>query len=173
MTRIDFYVLKPGAQGDRFALTCRLVERIYAQGRSTGPLPGRSTGQAQDRASGPPEARPGARSGSRRILIHCPDRQQASHLDQLLWTYREDSFLPHGLVGHTDPELTPILISTDGQPDGEDQVLINLAAEVPEFFSRFERLCEPLDNDPAARAAGRKRYSYYRDCGYPLQHHEV
>ena len=165
MTRIDFYVLKPGAEGDRYALTCRLVERIYSQGRSQG----RPAGQAQ--------ARPGSRSedqaDGRRILIHCPDPRQASHLDRLLWTYREDSFLPHGLVGETDPELTPILISGDGRPVGEDQVLINLAADVPEFFSRFERLCEPLDNDPAARAAGRKRYAYYRDCGYPLHHHEV
>ena len=113
------------------------------------------------------------RAEDRRILVHCPDRSQAQQLDRLLWTFREDSFLPHGLVGETDPELTPILISADGEPRGEDQVLINLGLEVPEFFSRFERLCEPLDQDPAVRAAGRKRYAYYRDCGYPLQHHQV
>jgi DNA polymerase-3 subunit chi len=83
--------------------------------------------------------------------------------------------LPHGLVGETNAELTPILISGDGQPDHEDQVLINLGAseEAPPFFSRFERLCEPLDHDAAVRAAGRKRYLYYRDCGYPLHHHPV
>jgi DNA polymerase-3 subunit chi len=165
MTRIDFYVLKPGADRDRFALTCRLVERVYRQGRSARPSPrppdGRSEGSRK------------SNSGGVRILIHCPDPHQASHLDRLLWTYREDSFLPHGMVGQTDIELTPILISADGQPETDDQVLINLADDVPEFFSRFERLCEPLDNDPAARAAGRKRYAYYRDCGYPLHHHEV
>ncbi|KAA6185635.1 DNA polymerase III subunit chi [Thiohalocapsa marina] len=141
MTRIDFYVIKPDGRGDRFALTCRLVERIYPTGM--------------------------------RILIHCPDPEQMRHLDRLLWTYREDSFLPHGIVGETDPALTPILISADGQPADEDQVLINLAPEVPEFFSRFERLCEPVDNAPDSRAAGRRRYSYYRDCGYPLHHHAV
>ena len=108
-----------------------------------------------------------------RILVHCPDQTQARELDRLLWTYRDESFLPHGLVGETDPELTPILISTDGQPEDEHQVLINLGTEVPEFFSRFERLCEPLDHDPVVRDAGRKRYAYYRDCGYPLKHHEV
>jgi len=108
-----------------------------------------------------------------RVLIHCPNPGEARHLDRLLWTYREDSFLPHGLLGETDTELTPVLISTDGRPEQEDQVLINLGAEVPEFFSRFERLCEPVDNDPGARAAGRKRYAYYRSCGYTLRHHEV
>ena len=142
MTQIDFYVLKPGTRGDRFAYSCRLAEHIHT-------------------------------SRKLRILIHCPDQRQARDLDRLLWTYRDESFLPHGLVGETDPALTPILISADGQPEQEDQVLINLGTEVPEFFSRFERLCEPLDHDPAIRDAGRKRYAYYRDCGYPLKHHEV
>lgn len=143
MTKIDFYVLNEGTRGDRFHFTCRLVERIRKSGL--------------------------------RVLIHCPDRRQARHLDGLLWTYREDSFLPHGLVGETDPALTPILISADGRPDDEDQVLINLDGrpEVPSFFSRFQRLCEPLDHDPAVRQAGRQRFAYYRDCGYPLKHHAI
>ncbi|MBK5939167.1 DNA polymerase III subunit chi [Halochromatium roseum] len=149
MTRIDFYVLKDGSRGDRFGLCCRLVERIYK-----GALDGAK----------PP-----------RVLIYCPEAKQARHLDRLLWSFREDSFLPHGLVGETDPALTPILISTNDQPKTEDQVLINLSPspEAPPFFSRFERLCEPLDHEPEIRQAGRKRYLYYRDCGYPLEHHNV
>lgn len=149
MTRIDFYVLKDGSRSDRFGLSCRLVERVYQSA-----LPGEQ----------PP-----------RILIYCPEPQQARHLDRLLWSFREDSFLPHGLIGETDLALTPILISTDGQPEAEDQVLINLSPspEAPPFFSRFERLCEPLDHEPEIRQAGRKRYLYYRGCGYPLEHHNV
>ncbi|MCG6984313.1 MAG: DNA polymerase III subunit chi, partial [Thiocapsa sp.] len=108
MTRIDFYSLEADSTGDRFLLTCRLVERI--------------------------------RTTDVRILIHCPDSEQARHLDRLLWTFRDESFLPHGLVGRSDPALTPILISADGNPVTEDQVLINLAPQVPAFFGRFERL---------------------------------
>jgi len=52
-------------------------------------------------------------------------------------------------------------------------VLINLSPEVPEFFARFERLCEPLDQDRTVLQAGRKRWKYYSDCGYDLKHHEV
>jgi len=143
MTQIDFYVVKDARRGDRFDFTCRLVERV--------------------------------RKDRLRVLINCPDQRQARHLDRLLWTYREESFLPHGLVGETDPVLTPVLISADGQPDSEDQVLINLDTrpEVPPFFSRFQRLCELLDQDAAALEAGRTRFAYYRDCGYPLRHHQV
>ena len=114
-----------------------------------------------------------ARADGQRVLIHCADVATARNLDRLLWTYREESFLPHGLVGETNPALTPVLISTDGEPAAEDQVLINLSPEVPEFFARFERLCEPLDREPAILQAGRKRWKYYSDCGYDLKHHEV
>lgn len=113
-----------------------------------------------------------SREGTR-ILIHCPDAKEAQHLDRLLWTYRQESFLPHGRVGRADPAFTPILISADGSPQDEEAVLINLAQEVPAFFGRFARLCEPIDQDPAIREAGRDRYRYYRHRGYPLHHHEV
>ena len=146
MTRIDFYTLEDGSPGDRFLLSCRLCERIRAEGL--------------------------------RILVHCPDPAAARHLDRLLWTFRDESFLPHARVGrdrpsHADLALTPILISDDGRPESEDQVLINLARETPTFFSRFERVCEPVDHDPAVRAAGRERFRWYRERGYPLEHHAL
>jgi DNA polymerase-3 subunit chi len=108
-----------------------------------------------------------------RILIHVPDLETARHLDRLLWTFRQQSFLPHALAREADRELTPILIDHDGDPGDEHQVLINLGPTVPTFFGSFERLCELVDKDPEVRDAGRKRYVYYRDRGYPLHHHEI
>lgn len=113
------------------------------------------------------------RDSDLRILIHCPDREQACHLDRLLWTFRQDSFLPHGLVGNVDPELTPILIGSDGTPENESQALINLSLAIPAFLDRFARVVEPLDHDSSVRAAGRERYRDYRERGYPLEHHWI
>lgn len=141
MTRVDFYALSEDSRGDRFLLTCRLVERIYPKGL--------------------------------RIFVHVPDPGLAEHLDRLLWTFEEGSFLPHGLVGKTDQALTPVLIGQGNDPGEEKEVLINLALEVPAFFGRFERLCEPVDLDPAVRSAARQRYRYYRDRGHELHHHEI
>ena len=141
MTRIDFYSLQQDSNGDRFLLTCRLLETIHKRGL--------------------------------RVYIHTPDPVQAQHLDRLLWTYDQGSFLPHGLVGRTDRTLTPILIGHDEGPSEEDQVLINLGLEVPTFLERFERLCEPVDNDPAVRSAARRRFRYYRDRGYALHHNDI
>lgn len=112
-------------------------------------------------------------SEGHRILIHLPDGAQANHLDRLLWTFRQQSFLPHGLAKDADRALTPILIDEDGDPGDEHQVLINLGLAVPTFFGSFERLCEPVDQDPDVRSAGRERYVYYRARGYPLHHHKI
>lgn len=111
--------------------------------------------------------------GGHRIYIQMSDREQAHHLDRLLWTFRQQSFLPHGLAGGSDRKLTPILIGYDDGPGEESQVLINLSLEVPPFFESFERLCEVVDENPGVKDAGRQRYAYYRDRGYPLHHHEI
>jgi DNA polymerase-3 subunit chi len=108
-----------------------------------------------------------------RIYIQVADSEQARHLDRLLWTFKQQSFLPHGLASEADRELTPILIGYDGDPGKESQVLINLSAKVPAFFGSFERLCELIDQDATVREAGRKRYAYYRDRGYLLHHHQI
>ena len=94
-------------------------------------------------------------------------------MDRLLWTFQEQSFLPHGLLGEAVPEINPVLIGDAEQAHAEHDVLVNLAMETPTFFSRFERLAECVDNDDVARAASRERYRFYRDRGYPLSLHEI
>ena len=114
-----------------------------------------------------------ARRAGRRVLIHTPVDAESRHVDTLFWTLWEQSFIPHGLLGRDEPKINPILIG-DGSSDAEEhEVLINLATEVPTFFSRFERLIECVDHDDAVKAAGRERFRYYREHGYPLQTHNI
>lgn len=109
----------------------------------------------------------------RRAYIHTGSEEEARQLDRLLWTYRQDSFLPHGLLGVVNPQFTPILIGWGEDPGSENDVLINLAPEVPIFFSRFDRVSEIIDADPQVRDLGRQRYRFYRDRGYPLESHQI
>ena len=110
-----------------------------------------------------------------KVYIETADAPTARQLDRLLWTFRDDSFLPHGLVGETDPDLTPILIGIAEEmgPQIAGQVLINLGLGVPAALDRFERLLEPIDLDPQVRAAGRRRYAHYKGLGYPLEHRQI
>ena len=108
-----------------------------------------------------------------RVLLQVRDEGEARHLDRLLWTYRDQSFVPHGLLGKADEALNPVLIGHDESGGKEHQVLINLADAIPSFFSRFERVAEIISPDPAGKAAGRERYRFYRDRGYPLHTHTL
>lgn len=107
------------------------------------------------------------------IYIHTDDRQQAEQLDQLLWTFRDGSFIPHSLQ---DDKVTPqaaIVIGHDGGPEDHNQVLINLSQAVPPFFSCFERVAEVITGDEQARQAGRERFRFYRDRGYKINTHNL
>lgn len=109
----------------------------------------------------------------RRVLVQVNNASEAQHLDRLLWTYRDQSFVPHGQLGAAEPDLNPVLIGHDAGGGEEHDVLINLAAEIPGFFSRFERVAEIVAPDSAAKAASRERYRFYRDRGYPLHTHTI
>lgn len=113
-------------------------------------------------------------SGSgQRVYIHAEDAAQSEQLDALLWQFRDDSFVAHQSAGGEGDDIAPVLLGHDHEPDASREVLINLASEVPPFFSRFERTLEVINEDPALREAGRARYSYYKDRGYPLRHHKI
>ena len=108
-----------------------------------------------------------------RVYIHTESATQTAHLDELLWTFKQDGFLPHAVQGTEQDAPSPILLGHTGEPDTNTDVLINLAPEVPLFFSRFERVAELIDQQEQRKRQGRERYSFYRDRGYELQTHQL
>ncbi len=108
-----------------------------------------------------------------RVYMHTNSDSEAKHIDRLLWTLRQDSFIPHCIFEGADPELNPVLIGHQGNIGDEHDVLINLAPEVPQFFSRFQRVAECIDHDPEIKQSGRGRYCFYRDRGYQLKTYEI
>ena len=108
-----------------------------------------------------------------RVYIHSQSQDQARTLDKLLWTFQAGSFVPHDLHPSDNDGNVPVLIGHDGVPDGGHEVLINLDPAVPNFFSRFDRMAEVVNQDPPVKDAGRQRFRFYRDRGYALQTHTM
>ena len=102
-----------------------------------------------------------AYSRGHRIYIHTGSDGEVRHLDRLLWTFRDNCFIPHGLIDKADSHLTPVLLGSGRIPDGEQDVLINLAPDVPDFFSRFARVAEIIDANTDVRRNGRIRFRFY------------
>ncbi len=109
----------------------------------------------------------------RRIYIYTDTQAEAAQLDRLLWTFRENSFIPHGVARLTDASLTPVLLGNEPPGAEQEDVLINLAAQVPAFFSRFSRVAEIISDEQDIKQAGRIRYKFYKDRGYPLKTHDM
>lgn len=108
-----------------------------------------------------------------RVYIHSDDGDHASRLDELLWTFRAGSFVPHAVTtGAPDPEAA-VHVGYGAEPAEQEDVLINLTPEVPRFFSRFARVAEIIVGDEQTRQQGRERFRFYRERGYPLQSHKI
>ena len=112
------------------------------------------------------------------VYIHTRDQQQASELDQLLWTFNQDSFVPHAIEGDSPDPEAPVLIGhtaelTSTNHNQTRKVLINLDQDVPLFFSSFERVAEVIDQEQDNKSSGRERYRFYRDRGYNLENHKI
>ena len=108
------------------------------------------------------------------VYIHAKNQSDAERLDQLLWTFRDGSFVPHGLAGRDDgTENSPIMVGSDDQGIGTRDLLINLCDDIPPFMESFARVAELVTSDETCRQASRKRYAAYRDQGHELNTHNL
>jgi len=105
------------------------------------------------------------------VFINADDEQQARELDQLLWSFRPSSFLPHGLAG--EEHSAAIAIGWGQEPQSHNDLLINLTLDIPSFFSRFNRVAEVVTQDPHSLAALRKSWTFYKNRGYQLEKHDL
>ena len=106
-----------------------------------------------------------------RIFINAADEAQANQLDELLWSFRPASFLPHGLLGQEHSDT--IAIGWGQEPENHNDLLINLQLEIPPFFSRFARVAEVVTQEPDSIAALRNSWRFYKERGYQLEKHDL
>lgn len=112
-----------------------------------------------------------ARTADCRLVVFAQDRAQLAKIDEALWTFSDTDFLPHVMADDPLAEQTPVLLAEAGMTDlPHHELMINLSNQTPPDFARFERLLEIVAADDEDKAAGRERYSYYKQRGYPLSH---
>ncbi|OZB37528.1 MAG: DNA polymerase III subunit chi, partial [Alishewanella sp. 34-51-39] len=99
-----------------------------------------------------------------RVFVYTADQQSAELLDELLWQFEPDSFVPHNLAGEGPQRGAPVEIGWQA-PKASRQVLINLADQVPDFARRFNQIIEFVPAEPTLKAQARERYKQYRQAG--------
>ena len=117
-----------------------------------------------------------------RVHLHADSQESARRLDDLLWTWRDDSFVPHAVCGGGADEGAeeaaggadaPVTIGWGALPGFADDVLLNLAPGVPQGVERFARVAEVVGGADSARAAGRERFRRYRALGCEPNTHRL
>lgn len=109
-----------------------------------------------------------------RVHIRVADAETVQKLDELLWTFRDGSFVPHEVSGAgNDEPVSPVTIGYDALPSAQPDLLINLGDTVPDSTASFPRVAEVVTSDEGSKAQSRERFVHYRDQGHALNTHKL
>ncbi|MBA8882458.1 DNA polymerase III subunit chi [Dokdonella fugitiva] len=104
-------------------------------------------------------------------LVLARSQDQAEALDELLWSFDENAFIPHQIAGDDDDVITAVLIVPPGAAAADRPLVINLRdACAPGLF---ERVLEVVPADEAERAGSRERWKTYKAAGFDVAKHDM
>jgi DNA polymerase-3 subunit chi len=109
--------------------------------------------------------------------VYTDSLQQSQQLDNQLWTFRENSFIPHQLYNGADNKAPDyqqtVLIGTQPAPKDWQKLIFNLSSSYPSDLIKAERILEILDNNEALKQAGRQRFRQYKQDGFTISTHKI
>jgi len=108
-----------------------------------------------------------------RVIVYAPDENTARTFDELLRTRLPVGFVPGRTTQPALSSETPVVIACGDVEIVHHEVMINLHADSPPSFSRFERLVELVGAGDDDRRLARSRFRFYRDRGYQINHHDL
>jgi len=108
------------------------------------------------------------------VHIHAGNQSDAQRLDDLLWTFRDGSFVPHHMIAKSGADVqSPVSIGCEDDLTEPRDLLINLGDDIPSFAETFPRVAELVTSDDECKQLSRKRFAEYRDQGHTLETHNV
>jgi DNA polymerase-3 subunit chi len=110
-------------------------------------------------------------NGGLPTLILARSAEEADLLDEKLWEFDEEAFIPHQIAGDDDDAITPVLIVPPGGVTPDRTLVINLRDECAPGL--FERVLEVIPADEAERAGSRERWKTYKAAGFDVAKHDM
>lgn len=104
-----------------------------------------------------------------RIVVKMVDDRAVEQMNEHLWTFNPNSFLPHGSAKDGNAEMQPIWLSAeDENPNGADVLIVGAGAQSA-MQGDFTLCCEMLNgHDEQAVAAARGRWKVYKEQGFDV-----
>ena len=107
-----------------------------------------------------------------KVFIFTQNQAQAHAVDEMLWAFDADSFVPHNLMGEGPSYGSPVEISWQA-PTNRRALLINLTDEVPAFAAQFNQVIDFVPADEQLKQQARQRYRTYQQAGFAVKMHET
>ena len=109
----------------------------------------------------------------KKIYIHASSHEEAQRIDELLWTFRDISFIPHQQVtgGQLINPTLAVTIAIDKPKQFIADILFNLSREVPACFSEFPRIIEIVSE--TEKNQSRNKYKFYKAQNCQLTLHNI
>ena len=103
-----------------------------------------------------------------RVVVEAATAERVEAIDTLLWTYADDSFLPHGTDREADANLQPVLVTSKPGRANEASVRFLVdGAGFPDDASTYQRIVVLFDgHDPDAVDRARNQWKQARAAGH-------
>ena len=108
-----------------------------------------------------------------RVYVRTGNSDDTNVLDDLLWTFSQNSFVPHQLSAENDSRESPVVIGE--HPPGAEgtDVVISVADDPVSDFTAYPRIVEIVGCEDDEKASGRNRFRYYREHGMEPNTHRI
>ncbi len=107
-----------------------------------------------------------------RVFIYTQDSKSAEEVDEMLWAFDPDSFVPHNLVGEGPTQGSAVEIS-HLPLKGQRPVLINLTSSVPNFANQFNYIVDFVPTDAILKQQARERFKTCRQWGFQVDNQAI
>ncbi|HUO21801.1 MAG TPA: DNA polymerase III subunit chi [Caulobacteraceae bacterium] len=106
-----------------------------------------------------------------RALVRAGSRDRLEHLDGWLWSYRDDSFLPHGVAGEPDAARQPVLLTLDAENANQAHALFLIDGAEPGVLDGYARCLVLFDGgDEGQLQRARQQWSVLKGEGVTLSY---
>jgi DNA polymerase-3 subunit chi len=107
-----------------------------------------------------------------RVVVQAGSEERVEALDAYLWTYRDDSFLPHGTWREPNAEAQPILLTVlDHNPNAATVRFLIEGVDVPAEADSYERIVLLFDGDDDGQvASARERWTGAKAAGHEVSY---
>jgi DNA polymerase-3 subunit chi len=109
---------------------------------------------------------------NQRVFIFTQDKDLAELVDETLWAFDADSFVPHNLAGEGPKQGAAVEISHN-PPHSRRAVLINLSTSVPNFANQFSYIVDFVPSDETLKQLARERFKLCRQWGFTVNNQKI